>query len=193
MLATHLANQNSAAFLTALPTVDAPLAGSTAERVAVSGNASVRATELPRNTSEFLKVTGNKLSAVDPTLVSTLKANQPARWPTTAVGATQVLQLQTVPVNSAVVIAGTLDLTEQQLVVEPNVDTLYIIAETVICGNNAAVTWRRPGGSTPGRADNPDHNGRDFPGIQTKQDSARRYRRNQRSERRYGDARCLRP
>ena len=81
------------------------------------------------------------------------------------------MEIQTIPISSAVVIAGTLDLTEQQLVVEPNVSTLYIIADTLICGNNAAITWRRPGGSTPAGADNPDLNGRSFSGVQTKEDS----------------------
>jgi len=47
----------------------------------------------------------------------------------------------------------------------------YIIAEQVICGDGAAVTWRRPGGSTPARADDPDLNGRDFFGVQTKANS----------------------
>jgi len=55
-----------------------------------------------------------------------------------------------VPIDSAVVIAGVLDLTEQQLVVEPNVGTLYIIAEQVICGTNAAITWRHVSSSRTG-------------------------------------------
>ncbi len=194
VLAMHLTNQNSAAFLTKLPAqVISPAAPSLTAQPGASASTSdvrtittasiaagpgvarintrVRVTELPRNPAELLKISNNKLTAVDSTLVSTLKANQPAKWPTTSHAAAQVMELKTIPINSAVVIAGTLDLTEQQLVVEPNVETLYIIAETVICGNNAAITWRRPGGSTPGRADNPDLNGRDFPGIQTKQDS----------------------
>ena len=51
---------------------------------------------------------------------------------------------QTIPIDSAVVIAGTLDLTQQQLIVEPNVRTLYVIAEEVICGTAAIVA--APGG-----------------------------------------------
>jgi hypothetical protein len=167
-LATHLTNQNSAAFLSTLP---AQAAVTLHKPAAATLSARSRVTEVPRRTAELLQVTNHRLTAVDATLVSTLKANQPWKWPTTSVALAQVMELQTIPINSAVVIAGTLDLTDEQLVVEPNVETLYIIAETVICGNNAAVTWRRPGGSTPGRADNPDHNGRDFPGVQTKQDS----------------------
>ena len=43
----------------------------------------------------------------------------------------------------------------QQLVIEPSVETLYIIAEEIVGKPNAAITWRRPGGSTPGMADDP--------------------------------------
>ena len=56
-----------------------------------------------------------------------------------------VVEPQTIPIDSAVVIAGTLDLTQQQLIVEPNVRTLYVIAEEVICGTNAAITAAAPG------------------------------------------------
>jgi hypothetical protein len=128
----------------------------------------VRISETAFHTSELMKFENNKLTAVDTGLLEALKSRAPAQWPTTSKASAQVMALQTVPIDSAVVIAGILDLTEQQLVVEPNVNTLYIIAEQVICGANAAITWRRPGGSTPVRADNPDLNGRGFPGIQTK-------------------------
>src|SRR5262249_58730161 len=118
-----------------------------------------------------LKVVNNRVTAIDTGLLQNLASRRPSAWPTTAGEKYQVMELNTIPIDSAVVIAGTLDLTEQQLVVEPNVGTLYIIAETVICGNNAAITWRRPGGTTPARADDPDLNGRDFVGVQTKEHS----------------------
>src|SRR5262249_31395279 len=108
---------------------------------------------------------------IDVGLLDNLKSKAPSAWPTTRGGQTIALELKTIPIDSAVVIAGTLDMTEQQFVVEPNVGTLYIIAETVICGNNAAITWRRPGGFTPGRADDPDLNGRSYSGVQTKEGS----------------------
>ena len=41
----------------------------------------------------------------------------------------------------------------------------------MICGNNATITWRRPGGETPPRQDNPDLNGRSWSGVHTKPDS----------------------
>src|SRR5262249_2442858 len=113
----------------------------------------------------------NRVVAVDAGLLQNLASPKPFLWPTTSSAQFHVMELKTVPIDSAVVIAGTLDLTDEQLVVEPNVGTLYIIAETLICGNNAAITWRRPGGATPARADNPDLNGRSFPGVQTKSGS----------------------
>jgi len=131
----------------------------------------LRVTETAFHTTEMLRIDNNKVTAVGAGLLDALQARTPAAWPTTASASAQVMALNTVPIDSAVVIAGVLDLTEQQLVVEPNVGTLYIIAEQVICGPNAAITWRRPGGSTPIRADNPDLNGRSFPGVQTKPDS----------------------
>jgi hypothetical protein len=67
-----------------------------------------------------------------------------------------------------VIIAGILDLTNTQLIVEPDVERLFIIAEQVICGANASITWRRPGGTTPARLENPDLNGRSWSGVQTK-------------------------
>lgn len=201
LLATHLTNQNSSAFLSAIPkeqivpaarraastpTVAVSVSRPTLARLTTSATTprpvATLATELrpvaarsaavtALHTSEALKVTNNRVTAIDVGLLDSLKSTRPSAWPTTGGGQMQVLDLQTIPIDSAVVIAGTLDLTEQQLVVEPNVGTLYIIAETVICGNNAAITWRRPGGSTPTRADDPDLNGRSFNGVQTKANS----------------------
>src|SRR6185369_783263 len=100
-----------------------------------------------------------------------IKEKSPFQWPAIADPAAVVLELVTIPLDTAVVIAGTLDLTNQRLVCQPNVGTLYIIAETVICGPGATITWAKPGGSTPARAPEPDLDGRDFPGVQTKPDS----------------------
>ncbi len=182
ILAAHLTNQNSTSYLRSLPTAPiapvtrAPLLpralpvqpAETGPTTALPTFSRVRLTATPLHVSETLKVVNNKVVSVDPALVASLASRKPAEWVTTASPQTRVMALTTIPIDSAVVIAGTLDLTEQQLVVEPNVSTLYIIAETVICGNNAAITWRRPGGSTPARADDPDLNGRDYYGVQTK-------------------------
>jgi len=141
----------------------------TVSRAALDARVHIPATAV--NTTDVMTVSNNRITAIDSTLIDSLKGRAPSAWPTTGGAQAQVMELTTIPIDSAVVIAGTLDLTEQQLVVEPNVGTLYIIAETVICGTNAAITWRRPGGWTPGRADDPDLNGRSFPGVQTKSDS----------------------
>jgi hypothetical protein len=193
LLATHLTNQNSSEFLKKFPAqkiapvvkvrplppiVRGPVTGPVADPgggPSIAGvslrTTRVRVSEVTQQTTEFLKIENNSLKAIDTGLLERLKSTKPNTWPTTATPAMQVMDLNIVPIDSAVVIAGTLDLTQQQFVVEPNVGTLYIIAETVICGDNAAITWRRPGGSTPARADNPDLNGRSFPGVQTKQGS----------------------
>lgn len=185
ILAAHLTNENSITFLRNLPT--APIVPARPipvrpqplpTRPAGAGSTTslpvferIRIPKIPLNTTETLKIVNNRVVSIDRELLTSLVSRKPVDWPTTASPQTQVMALTTIPIDSAVVIAGTLDLTEQQFVVEPNVRTLYIIAETVICGNNAAITWRRPGGSTPARANDPDLNGRDYYGVQTKEDS----------------------
>jgi hypothetical protein len=113
----------------------------------------------------------NRVLHADPTVLQQIVDRNPANWPTTTPVALQVRSLTTIPVSSAVIIAGTLDLTDTQLVVEPNVKTLYIIAERVICENNASITWRRPGGVVPARADDPSLNGRTYSGVHPKPNS----------------------
>jgi hypothetical protein len=172
LLATHLTNQNSAAFLGTLPkrliVQPAPAPHPVRLPRPISPQPLLRVTTAALNTSQLFDVANNTITAIDAGLIDSLKVRLPSAWPTTGGGQVQVLDLHTIPIDSAVVIAGTLDLTNTQLVVEPNVGTLYIIAETVICGNDAAITWRRPGGTTPGRADDPDLNGRSYSGVQTK-------------------------
>ena len=140
-------------------------------RLSAAAAARLRVSQPATPIAEVTERTGGRLSAVDPGLLGNLLGKAPAFWPTTGGASVQVMDLHTIPIDSAVVIAGVLDLTNEQLVVEPNVGTLYIVAEQVICGDGAAITWRRPGGSTPGRADDPDLNGRDFFGVQTKANS----------------------
>lgn len=152
----------------------APLIGTVARPVAgmpATNVTRLRASQPATPIADLTDRVNGRLSAVDPALLGNLTGKVPALWPTTGGSGIQVLDLHTIPLDSAVVIAGVLDLTNQQLLVEPNVGTLYIIAEQVICGDGAAVTWRRPGGSTPARADDPDLNGRDFFGVQTKANS----------------------
>jgi hypothetical protein len=113
--------------------------------------------------------TGYKLTSA--VVLENLKLNVPANWPALGSIVANTYSFKTIPVGSAVIIANVLDLTNVELLVEPNVETLYIIAEKVVCGNNAKITWRQPGGSTPPRLDNPDLNGRSWSGINTKQNS----------------------
>lgn len=123
-----------------------------------------------RPVTEFIRMENNVLKA-EPIVLTKIGDRNPGNWLSPTMPEFHLLTLNVIPINSAVVIAGELDLTNTQLVVEPNVQTLYIIAEKVICGDNAAITWRRPGGTTPARADDPDLNGRSWSGVQTKPDS----------------------
>ncbi len=103
-------------------------------------------------------------------MLKNLKEKSPELWPKLSETAKPMV-LRTIPIGTSVIIAHTLDLTDTQLVIEPDVEKLYIIAEKVICGPNAKITWRRPGGATPNRADNPDLNGRGWSGVHTKPNS----------------------
>jgi len=103
-------------------------------------------------------------------LLEKLESRSPELWPILGTYP-HLLTLQALPVNSSVIIAGTLDLTNTQVIIEPFVEKLYIIAEKVICGPNAKITWRKPGGSTPARLDNPDLNAYNWVGVHTKPNS----------------------
>jgi hypothetical protein len=186
LFAAHLTNQNSSEFLRNLPTErllpSRPSAvprpprfrirpGTSPRNISSRDIAALRIPEATPHTSTALRVVDENVVAIDAGLLASLRSRKPFEWPTIAGDTFQVVAPTTIPIDSAVVIAGTLDLTEQQLVVEPNVGTLYVIAEKLICGNNAAITWRRPGGSTPDRATNPDLNGRSYSGVQPKEGS----------------------
>jgi hypothetical protein len=111
------------------------------------------------------------IEIVDPDLLPALESDRPADWPAQSMPIYSLLSLVTIPINTSVIIAGTLDLTNQQLVIEPNVETLYIIAEEIVGAPDAAITWRRPGGSTPAMADDPAKNGRSYSGAHTAEGS----------------------
>jgi hypothetical protein len=117
---------------------------------------------------QMFKEEGNELKLSDASVLSRLEASTPALWPMLSEPATVLRDLTTIPVNSAVIVAATLDLTETTLLIEPDVTTLYIIADKITCGNNARITWRRPGGVTPARQDNADLNGRGWSGVHTR-------------------------
>jgi IPT/TIG domain len=120
---------------------------------------------------DLFRQEGGVLKLRDANVVKNFEAANPALWAVTSPPMHQLHSLKTIPVNSAVMIGHTIDLTETELVIEPSVETLYLIAEKLVCGNNAKITWRRPGGETPPRQDNPDLNGRGWSGVHTKHDS----------------------
>src|SRR5215471_7065490 len=118
ILAAHLTNQNSSAFLRHLPTekiapvrVAAPSALAAAPGAVAFSPGSGSAPKLPRipektiHTSETLRLANNKVVAIDAGLLQSLTSTKPAQWPTTSSAQFQVMELKTVPIDSAVVIA----------------------------------------------------------------------------------------
>src|SRR5690554_921150 len=143
-------------------------------RVQTPGNASLLATGSMLKAPvlrEILIPDQAGLRVLDSALTEKLTALDPSNWPGSGTTTATFKMLTSIPLNSAVIIAQRLDLTHVELHVEPTVSKLYIIAEEVICGANAKISWRRPGGSTSPRADDPDLNGRGYNGVHTKPDS----------------------
>jgi hypothetical protein len=64
------------------------------------------------HTSKTLRVANNKVVAIDAGLLQNLVSRKPTEWLMTSSAQSQVMELKTIPIDSAVVIAGTLDLTE---------------------------------------------------------------------------------
>jgi hypothetical protein len=111
------------------------------------------------------------IEVLDPDLFRSLERDAPAQWPVQSAPMHALRSMVAIPINSSVIIAGVLDLTHQQLVIEPSVAALYIIAEEIVGAPHAAITWRRPGGSTPGMANDPSKDGRSFSGVHTAEGS----------------------
>lgn len=103
----------------------------------------------------------------DPEILSDLERPEPGFWPVHSSPVFLMGTITSVPVNTSVIIAGRLDLTNQELVIEPSVETLYIIAEEIVGDVNASITWRRPGGFTPSKTANSANNGRSYSGVHT--------------------------
>ncbi len=133
-------------------------------------DANIRVAALAPTAREVFVEEENVRKLVDFAVIDNLKSLHPTLWPTISPPAPTLYSTVT-DVNNAVIIAGVLDLTEQELRIAPDVETLYIIAEKIICGNNAKITWLRPGITTPPRQRDPDLDGRSFEGIMTKPDS----------------------
>ena len=93
-------------------------------------------------------------------IVADLTRLEPHRWatyrPDITLGAAMV---KTTPVDSSVIIAGRLDLTNQTLEIAPEVQTLYIIAEEIEARSGARITWRRPAITVPDHGPDPGKDG----------------------------------
>ena len=118
--------------------------------------------------ADMIKFDSTKLKIADSKIIEKLGAKDPENWPLLGGMKNALMSMTVLPINTAVIIAGTFDLTNTKLIVEPEVETLYIIAEKLICGANAKIMWRRPGGSTPARMDDPSLNGRGYSGVHQK-------------------------
>lgn len=120
---------------------------------------------------EMVKVDGDRIKLSSEAVLTTLESAQPIGWPGLRTARYIAFTTTVIPVDSAVIIAETLDLTNKQLLIQPEVAKLYIIAEKVVCGPNAKITWQRPDGTTQDRAFDADKNGRSYYGIHTKSGS----------------------
>jgi hypothetical protein len=112
------------------------------------------------------------LSSLHPALttseiVAKLTQLEPHAWPVyradMAIGTAMV---GTTPVNSSVIIASRLDLTNTTLEIAPEVETLYIIAEEIEASAGARITWRRPPLSVPDHGPDPGKDGQGW-GVST--------------------------
>lgn len=145
---------------------------SLANRVAL--NVNLATLKSPASQTPFVRDLirpAGRLEIVDKTIFEQLTNDQPADWPIHAQPKLFMMTAISIPVDTSVIIAGRLDLTNQRLVIEPTVKALYIIAEEIVGDTNASITWRRPGGSTPARTDDPGKNGRSYSGVHTAQGS----------------------
>ena len=83
----------------------------------------------------------------------------PSFWPTLTEGYHVLSGPSVIGQKEAVILAKSIDLTNVHLEISPDVETLTIYAEELICGSDAWIIWKRPGGFAPGRSDDPYLNG----------------------------------
>jgi hypothetical protein len=99
--------------------------------------------------------------------VERLRRDEPWQWPITDVEPIMIMS-NVLPVNSAVIIARRLDLTNQTLEIDPAVGTLYIIAEEIEAATGAAITWKRPALDVPNIGPDPALDGQpNWSGVHT--------------------------
>ena len=107
----------------------------------------------------------NMLSAIES--VERLRRDTPWEWPIHEADPVPVMTT-VLPVNSAVIIARRLDLTNQTLEIDPAVGTLYIIAEEVEAASGARITWKRSALDIPNIGPDPGLNGQpNWSGVHT--------------------------
>ncbi len=111
--------------------------------------------------------TERKTELSNPDIIKDLDSDNPDVWPVFQTPLFFSSTIATIPIDTSVIIAGELDLTNQTLTIEPDVKKLYIIAERIVGDTNAKITWRSPGGSTPGRQIDPNKDGRSYSGVHT--------------------------
>lgn len=186
-LAKYLPNKNSIPLLqtvsnatTAITTNTTPAIGRLTSRIdplggirtglriprgAIAVNPTLEGMRVNTHFSNYIKLDASTLTLVNKDdLIRKLGSSNTEDLPQLS-ETPRTLMMQVIPVSSSVIIAGTLDLTDKELRISPDVKTLYIIAEEIICGPNAKITWERPGGSTPARMDDPGLNGQGYNGI----------------------------
>lgn len=120
---------------------------------------SVRLAPAARGTAALVGSLHPALTAEE--IVAKLDHVEPHAWPTYRSDITLVKALhRTIPVDTSVIIAGRLDLTNTTLDIASEVETLYIIAEEVQASAGARITWRRPTLSVPDHGEDPGKDGR---------------------------------
>ncbi len=109
---------------------------------------------------DLFKETNGKIELTDKTdFKKTFEAINPSLWPTLTEGYQVMGGPSVIGQRETVIIAKKIDLTNVHLEVSADVETLTIYAEELICGPDAWIIWKRPGGFTPARTDDPYLNG----------------------------------
>lgn len=99
--------------------------------------------------------------------VELIKGDKPGDWPVSVIEPVAI-RSSVLPVNSAVIIADRLDLTNQTLEIDPMVDTLYIIVREILATKGAKITWKRPQLDVPNHGSDPALDGNpNWSGIHT--------------------------
>ncbi|RZM22085.1 MAG: hypothetical protein EOO88_30515, partial [Pedobacter sp.] len=110
--------------------------------------------------SDFIQKKDGEIAVLDKKLLfKHLDSVQPSLWPQLSDSFTLLDAAVGISQTESVIIAHTLDLTNIRLELSADITKLIIIAENVICGEGALISWKRPGGYTPSQLSNPDLNG----------------------------------